>query len=533
MRESDEQMIQSDALYWAHIKQLNLRDGIKFSLQGRKYLCDLVNKGKRISNIKKGTQIGATTAKYLEAVHGCLYRRFNQNIMYMMPTVKAVENLAKVSFDPIFDYNPWLAKSVGTNSASQKEINGRSIVFVGAQPQKVGGTTKDSANLRSISCDAVYRDELDLMDMDMVEMSKQRLNASEFRYEVNFGSPTYPGYGIAQLYDDSDQGKWQIECGNCRKFTCLVEVWPKSVIKVNGKWIRACKHCHKEIFVQDGSWQHDYPERREAGYWIDGLISPMADLEEYMFRYDNSDGTKRAEFERSILGREAAIKEEQLTIQNVYDTCTNEPMRGYSSCETAMGVDVGKHALHCVTGIRTGAKTYDVMNVSSVSGFNDVHDLALKMNTKFSVIDSLPDTHAVRDFAKAEPYTVRLCQYNESKISDPVWDSNTGVVKANRNDWMDGVNEVFIKNLIRIPRRSEQIDEYALQLTKTAKVNIVHPETGEKKPRWIKLAGGDDHYYHSTLYFMLAASRTAARKNANTETKRYTTQINKLTSRVR
>lgn len=528
MRQADNELVQRDALYWAHVKQLNLRDGIKFSLRGRPYLCDLVNKGKRISNIKKGTQIGATTAKYLEALHGCLYRRFNQNIMYMMPTVKAVENLAKVSFDPIFDFNPWLAKHVGTNSASQKEINGRSIVFVGAQPQKVGGTTKDSANLRSISCDAVYRDELDLMDMDMVEMSKQRLNASEFRIEVNFGSPTYPGYGIAQLYDDSDQGKWQIKCNSCQKYTCLVDSFPKSIIKKDGKWIRACVHCHKEIFVVDGSWQHDFPDRREAGYWIDGLISPMADLEEYMFRENTYDGAKKAEFHRSILGLEAAIKEEQLTVQNVYDRCSTEPMRGYCPGETAMGVDVGKRELHCVTGIRTGKKTYDILNVSTVKTFNDVHDLALKMNTKFSVIDSLPDTHAVRDFRKAEPYSVYLCQYNESKISDPVWDRNTGVVKANRNDWCDAVNEAYIKDLIRIPRRSEQIDEYALQMTKTAKVNIVHPETGEKKPRWIKLAGGDDHYYHSTLYFLLASSRTTARKNVNHETKRYTKQSNRL-----
>ena len=516
--------MQTDALLWAHIKQLNLRDGIKFSLEGRKYLCDIINYKKRISNIKKGTQIGATTTKYLEAVHGCLYRKFDQNIIYMMPTVKAVEQLAKVSFDPIFDFNPWLKKHVSTNTASTKEINGRSIVFVGAQPQKVGGNTKDSANLRSIPCDAVYRDEIDLMDMDMVEMSKQRLNASRFRIEVNFGSPTYPGYGIDDLYDNSDQNKWQIKCNSCGKYTCLAESFPNSIILKEERWMRACIQCHKEIFVKDGSWQPEFPDRREAGLWMSGLISPMADLEEYMYRHNNSEGSKLSEFMRSILGIATTEAENQLCQQDIYDACTHNAMQMYSSGETIMGVDVGKHQLHCVTGIKTGRNSYEILNISRPKGFPELHDLALKMNTRFMVIDSMPDTHAARAFQKAEPYTIFLCQYVESMTGHPNWDRKTGVIKCNRNEWMDRVHEAYAKTQIRVPRISQELEEYALEMTKTAKTVIEHPETGVQKPRWIKLSGGEDHYYHSTLYMLLAASRVMAKRQGTDRVKRYTTQ---------
>lgn len=519
-------MLQVDALLWAHTKKINLRDGIKFSLKGRRYLCDSVNRKKRVTNIKKGTQIGATTTKYLEAVHGCVYRKFDQNIIYMMPTVKAVEQLAKVSFDPIFEFNPWLKKMIGkgTNSASQKEINGRSIVFVGAQPQKVGGNTKDSANLRSIPCDAVYRDEIDLMDMDMVEMSKQRLNASKHRLQVNFGSPTYPGYGIDELYDNSDQGKWQIKCDSCGKYTCLAQSFPNSIILKDGRWMRACIHCHKEIFVENGHWVMDFPDRRESGLWMDGLISPMADLEEYMYRYNNSEGTRLSEFMRSILGIATTEAENQLTVQDVYDACTHDMMQMISTGETVMGVDVGK-TLHCVIGVKTGRGTYEILNASRRDSFSGVHDLALKMNVKYAVVDAMPDIHAARSFQKSEPYTVFLCQYSESQPGKPKFDLKSGIVKVNRNEWCDRVHEVFSEKKIRIPRQSVEIDEYALELTKTAKTLIEHPETGIPKPRWIKLSGGDDHYYHATLYMLLAASRSGIRRPGTKEKPKFTKQL--------
>ncbi len=512
--QKEEAMMAKNVLTWAHLRKLNLRDGIKFSLKGRPYLTGIVNYPKRILNIKKGTQIGATTTKYLEAVHGCLYKKYDQNIMYMMPTVKAVESLARVSFDPIFDYNLWLKKHVTTNTASTKEINGRSIVFVGAQPQKIGGTTKDSANLRSIPCDVIKRDEIDLMDPDMVEKSKERLNNSKFRIEENYGSPTFPGYGIDELYENSDQNKWQILCKACGKYTALCDSWKTCIIKINGRWIRACKNCHAEIFVQDGDWEPEYKDRREGGVWIDGWLSPMADLEGYMYRYEHAEGVKLSEFLRSIIGEAASEKEMQLTREDVIGQCN--PSYGsqvYSSGETAMGIDVGR-TLHCVVGNRTGQETYELLQLARIQTFNDALDIVTKMKVKNCVVDALPDIHAARDFQKNARQLgcrVILCQYSEQMPGTPNW-TKDGLVKVNRNEWCDKVNDIFINKKMALPRQSEEIEEYAKEMTKTAKTLIPHPETGIQKPRWIKLSG-DDHYYHTTLYFLLAASRTSPRRN--------------------
>jgi len=517
-----ERLMAVDALTWANHHRLMLRAGIRFTLKGMPYLVDLVKPGKRVMNCKKGSQVCMTTTKYLDAIHSCYYGLYDQNVMYMMPTVTAVEKLSKVLFDPIFQYNPWLIQKGATNTTMCKEINGRSIVMVGAQPKRVyGSSVKDTDNLRSIPCDCIMRDEIDMMDEDMVYMSKQRLKRSRFGIEVNFGSPTYPGYGIDQLYENSDQRKWQIKCSHCGKYTCLVESFPDSIKYIDGRWRRSCVHCGKEIFVKDGQWVADYPDRREAGFWLDGLISPYADLDEYMYQYEHIEGRQMAEFMRSTLGVATVEAENQLDEVTVLSRCSLNANQMVSSTETAMGVDIGK-VIHAVVGIRTAKDTYDILNVSRLPDLNALHDLALKMNVHSCVIDSGPHDFGVLDFQKSEPYTIYLCQYSEQMPGRPKFNKE-GIVKCNRNEWMDKVHSTFISNKIRIPRRSAEISEYAKEMTKTAKTIIENPDTGLTRPRWIKL--GADHYYHATLYFLLAADRTSPIRRGR-PIKRYTHSLN-------
>ena len=512
MTDLDEKLCIIDPLYWANKKGLFLTDGIRFKLDGLPYLTGLLDRTKRVNNIKKGTQICATTAFFLDSLHGCVFKRYDKNIIYMMPTVKQVESLCKVSFDPIINFNREIKKLTKTNTASQKTINGRSIVFVGAQPQKVGGSSnKDSVQLRSIPADCVRRDEIDLMDMDIVEQSKQRLNASRFRHEDNFGSPTYPGYGIDAMYEASDQGKWQIKCTHCGKYTCLVETFPRCIIKKDGEWIRSCVHCHKEIFVHDGQWECEYPDRRESGKWVDGLISPFADLEEYFYRYESTEGSKRLEFERSILGRACADTTSQLTEEDVWKRCCDDGMLYGSRHDMVMGVDIGS-TNHVVVGHRTGKDTFEIVHMSRHSDMKSIHDLAKKMNIRCAVIDSGPHDHGVRSFQKAEPYAVYLCQYSEQMPGEPKYDAKTMFIKCNRNEMCDRVHSAIAQERLVLPRRCDEVNLYAYQMTRTAKTMMENPDTGVPKPKWIKLAGGDDHYFHATLYFMLACKRSTPRR---------------------
>ncbi len=519
-----EKLITVDPLIWAHTKRLYLRDGIRFSLKDVPYLIDIIACKKKVTNCKKGSQMCLTTAFFIDSIHACKYRRYDQNIMYMMPTVTAVERLSQVSFDPIFQYNPWIMNKGDTNTTMCREINGRSIVMVGAQPKKVGGSgTKDTDNLRSIPCDDIKRDEIDLMDMDMVYMSKQRLFRSKFGRQSNFGSPTFPGYGIDALYENSDRRKWQIKCSDCGKYTCLAETFPNCIIQKDGRWFRSCMHCSKEIFIKDGSWEAEYPDRREAGFWVSGLLSPLANLDDYMYEFNNIEGTQMAEFMRSRLGIATTEAENQLDETTILSRCTTNQNQMVSTGETAMGVDIGKQ-IHVVIGIRTAREAYDILHVSQLNDLRELHDLALKMNVHSCIIDSGPHDFGVLDFQRTEPYTIHLCQYSEQMPGKPKFNNKEGIVKCNRNEWCDKVHTTFVENRIRIPRPSVGINEFAREMTRTAKTVIVNPDTGVKKPRWIKL--GADHYFHSMLYFLLAASRMSPRQRSQTKVNRPTHSVN-------
>ena len=520
MNKDIKNMMANSSLTWAHEKGIYLRDGIRFSLHDVPYLQGIIDCEKKISNCKKGAQMCLTTSIFLNAVHALKFHRYDQNIMYMMPTLTAVQRLSQVSFDPIFQYNPWIMKKGDTNTTECREINGRSIVMVGAQPKKVGGgSTKDSDNIRSIPCDEVDRDELDLMDMDMAYQAKQRLLRSKFKIERNFGTPTFPNYGIDLAYSESDMGKWQIKCESCGKYTCLGETFPYCIVQKNGKWIRSCIHCHNEIYVKDGDWQCDYPDRREAGFWVSGLLSPYADLDDYMYEFNNTEGKNRSEFMRSKIGIATTEAESQLDETAVLSRCTSDLNKMVSVGETVMGVDIGKK-IHVVIGTRTSREAYDITHIGEYDHLNEVHDIALKMNVHTAVMDAGPYDHGVREFQRTEPYTIYLCYYSEQMPGKPHFDNKTGIVKVNRNEWCDKVHTTFTMNNIRIPRPSIMVNEYARQMTRTAKIIITNPDTGLKKPRWQPL--GDDHYFHSTLYFLLAASRQSPRPRGTTKINRYT-----------
>ena len=495
---------------------MQVRPGVYFTLQDMPYLVDLVNVDKRIVNIKKGTQLCLTTTGFVDCLHKLYYRIYDQNVMYMMPTVKAVQKMCAVSFDPLINGNGQVFKKslVSKNSSEIKTINGRTMSFVGAQPQKVDGDTKDSSNLRSDPCDRIDRDEIDLMDPDMVEMSKQRLQRSMFRIERNWGSPTTPNWGIDLLYQNSDQRKWQIKCQSCGKYTCLGEAFPDCIKKIDGVWRRACVSCGREIFVRDGIWRADNPDSREAGFWVSGLLSPYCDLEDAMYRFENN--AKTAEFMRSILGIATTDAQCQLTHSAIRECRGQSAMRISSPVETVMGVDIGKQ-LHAVVGIRTGSDSFEVLSVKTCENYQELHDFAGKMKVRFTVMDSGPYDHGAREYQKNHPGTF-LCYYSEAMPGVPAWDNRKKSVKVNRNEWCDKVYDVYMNKKAVIPCESPAVSEYIRQLTCTEKTEVVN-DAGLSKPRWVKR--GDDHYFHATLYFLLAAMRSSVRNVYEEPRKRY------------
>ena len=194
-----------------------------------------------------------------------------------------------------------------------------------------------------------------------------------------------------------------------------MDSFPDSILLVDGRWRRSCIHCKAEIFVSDGEWVPDFPEREDVGYWIEGLLSPRADLDADMKRYHESEGTARAEFMRSVLGIATVEAEHQLADTDIYDRCGKDLMRLSSTTETVMGVDIGDPN-YAVIGLRTGDDAYHILWMGTVDNFVQLHEIAKRMNVRMAVLDAQPDIHASRDFQKTEPYTGGRMVKNNSRV---------------------------------------------------------------------------------------------------------------------
>ena len=198
-------------------------------------------------------------------------------------------------------------------------------------------------------------------------------------------------------------------------------------------------------------------------------------------------------------------EENRLTVADIYVNCGQDPILTYNRGPCAMGVDVGKD-LHVVVGLKPRDRVLQICFLARVSSFNDVHDIARRFNVQAAVVDMEPEVRKAREFQAGEEYPVFLCDYVDTPGASAKWDEERKAIKVYPTEILDGVHDLFGQTgAIILPRRNEEVEEYAREMTNTAKVLEEDPETGSREYRYRKL--GPDHFYHATGYFSLASEK--------------------------
>lgn len=507
-------LCQYNAFIWAAVNNIEIMDNVKFTMVNTRYLKDCIDfrtprnpRGKFDSLvIKKGAQSRITTSMMLYVLHALKYQVFEKNVMYFMPTFTSVQRANSLIFTPLLN-NRCVRPFVQDNNIDLKKIAGHSIVFVGAQPKKMFNTEeKDSSNARSIPCDMVLWDELDHIDDDIKEQGFERMLDSKIALEAAWGSPTIPGYGVDYRYENSSRDKWQIKCGSCGKYTCLIDEFPRSIDKKGGKWTRVCVHCNAEIFVNDGKWVSEVKESDVCGKFISGLMAPRAKFAKYMKIWHSGTERQRVHMERSFLGRAVMQSGSQLLEYQILERCQDYHMPSGSKEETVCGVDVND-MLNVVIGQRIGEDMYRILWVSEVKDFEELAVWCDNFNVNKCFIDSMPDMHATRQFVKDMHFPVYRTTYSEFCI-EPNIDRPQHKATVNRNECCDMVHDTFARGKIDLPKENQLIRGYAKSMTKIAKTIVETAGSSVAKPRWVKIGDKQDHYFHATLYFLLAAKHS-------------------------
>ena len=225
------------------------------------------------------------------------------------------------------------------------------------------------------------------------------------------------------------------------------------------------------------------------------------------------------EFYRTVLGIPYICAEHKLTQQDVFSCMgMHTQFSSMSKAPTIMGVDIGK-VLHYVIGIKVGPNQYEILKVGRAQDQYELHDIAERMNVKFAVLDHDPEIHMVEEFQRVEPYSVYLCRYSDTQTAPVVWTNtgnNRGTLMCNRTKWCDKTHDIISDKRVTIPRKCREVDEYAVEMTNTVKVLERDEKSGLSKYRYRQLANKPDHYFHATLYFLLAANQVSqVNRNVN------------------
>ena len=507
-----ERMLASDSCYWAEQHKIKLMGNTTFTLENCSYMKDIMLDTTRHIAVMKGAQARITTCFMLKSIHSLRYGIYTKGVIYYFPSRDAVEDFSKTRFTPLIQDNPCIRKYLkSTNSVFAKRVGKSFLTLKGATAtMNLKGRKKDSMAVRSTPADEVIRDERDLFDDVMVEMTTDRLLDSKFKREVDLGTPTMPDFGMAQVFGMSDQKHRMIRCDACNSYTCLEIEFPNCIkhkretTHTNYHPYFACIECGKEINPFVGEFVAKYPERRISGYSIPHLITPNCKLSLVMDKWDEcqADESKMGTFYNSRLGMPFIHAEDRLVESAVIACCGNDAMRtDISIGATAMGVDIGKHYHTIVIAEKVDAKRCKLVYLVRVKGFNAIHDIARKHNVKSAVIDRRPYEEEFENFQKSEPYRVFGAEYKDKQRNFMKTDEESGTYSLLRTQIFDRSHALIKNKFIELPRQCEEVNEFARQMCNCAKI-LEETEQGDRIYRYIKL--GDDHYRSAINYLIIA-----------------------------
>jgi hypothetical protein len=299
-----------------------------------------------------------------------------------------------------------------------------------------------------------------------------------------------------------------VRCAACGKRTALDQEFPRKLgqeVRIilprpDGTFYRACPKCTAALDMGAGEWVPEFPKRSIHGYRISQLISSKVDPGEILSEYRTTRYPDR--FYNLKIGIAWADLERRLDVASVLALCGDEPVAESSDENCAMGVDTGR-ALHVVI-LRDWNAPHRLMYLQECHDFSELDRLIKRFNVDLCVIDSLPETHATREFANAHRGVVYMSQFVESQRGEPRWDPQTQMVSVNRTDALDASRAAIRQAKVVLPRRQPIMEEFANHMSADAKVLDEDEETGIKKYRYVKT--GTNHYSFAFTYAWMAAT---------------------------
>lgn len=505
-------------------------EGQPFTFKNHEYLVDEYLLNERIEVNMKAAQTGFTVKALLKSIHKSLYL-YPKGVLYLFPTAVDVTEFSKSRYSRLIEENPALKGSIRDTDAANLKAMGMGYFYFRGMRSRTG--------LKSIPVDCVVFDEYDEQiphttkeshEMTSPEMALERMSHSKFKHSIYLSTPTLPDFGIHALFKNTTQNHWFIRCGHCGKETCLeLEVVRNAGDELrilrklpDGRVIRACKYCGKEIFPSDGRWVKRICEKKGIphGSYISQLNSYSIDPAELLAGYEVNVLRTRTplhgkpneqEFWNSKIGWPFVSAQDRLAKEKIRSCCGAHGIASYDMGPCAMGVDQN-NGIHCVIlTLRMGKPV--ILYLGIHKEWVELSQLMKAFAVSCCVVDALPEKRNARKFAMTHRGRVWLNYYDRNKKGSYSWNEGEYQVNVDRTESLDESQLWLANEEVVLPKEDADITEKFVAHCHNVAKRRIEEKNGTIRYSYVSL-GGEDHFRHAFNYCVVAAGRIRARNTS-------------------
>lgn len=449
--------------------------------------------------IMKSAQVGWSVLAIIKSIHAAKFLKLN--VIYVLPTRNATHDFVIPKVNPMLDRNPKIKALLrNTDSVNLKAVGDRFLYFRGAFHRGEAVST---------TADLVISDEHDVSDQGVLTIYQSRLQASEYGWFWRFSNPTLPGFGVHELFQESDQMHWIIECPHCQ-WNMYIDfeqddhianhyLKASNTTKDHETGFYACGRCHKELpdnARQAGYWKAKFPERERRGYWINQLMVPWVSAKKILQQQNTMPIDV---FHNFVLGLPYQASEFVINGDAILRAC-NPGMP--NKRDVIIGCDSGK-TKHWVMGNTDGIFAY-----GTTTSWDDIEQL-INMYSATCVIDALPDFTVPERLARKYPGQVFVHYYTHDSKSINVTDRKEGeqygVLQSDRTKLFDLMAGKISSRNLRFYQSKDALTDIIYHFENMYRV-VEEDTKGIKRARWETKIGKPDHWAHAAAYYIVGCS---------------------------
>lgn len=434
--------------------------------------------------------------------------------IYTMPTSGDAKNFVLSKFDPMIERSEGLASNVGKAPLTGKAVFNTVVKRIGNSYYFFRGSWA-AHGAQSIDADVIVVDELDFQNQEVKSMWEERTEGSSSQDVIYWvGYPSIKNFGMEELYEQSDQRKWYIECGHCYKRQTLE--WPDNVnFETRQYQCKFCKGVLSDDMRRKGLWKITKPDQpRIHGYSINKLMAPWISADKIIYRFENDTPKK---FMNYTLGLPYQSSDTEMTDKVMKDITIDEAtmlqMIGDKEWKRVVGIDQGD-IFHMFAGIAT--ENFLIITHAHVLKTEDeLINKIKRYNPDCVVMDMLPNKHTslkvLKEIGKDRFFMGKERNWSESNKFKDYWvlDRAHNEVSIEHTESLDSMMDMVmeggvffrddIKNLYTKDKKHPGVFDMMMNI-----IPDVQERFGRMRRIWKKV--GEDHFAHS-LNFSLVATR--------------------------